>query len=274
MQFKNLSLDLSSAKIMGILNITPDSFSDGGQFTSVASALAQALQMINEGASIIDVGGESTRPGAAQVSEQQELDRVIPVIEQISQHADVIISIDTSKPGVMREAVMAGARMINDVHALRVDDALRMAAECQVPVCLMHMQGTPRTMQTEPAYTDVVMEVTRFLSARVEACLAAGIAADHIILDPGFGFGKTVAHNMALMKHLPTIEALGFPVLIGASRKSTIGSILDKPVDERLYGSLALASLAVWQGASIIRVHDVGPTADTIKMIQAVKSAC
>ena len=273
MQFKNISLDLATPRIMGILNVTPDSFSDGGRFTAVKSALAQALQMVGEGASLIDVGGESTRPGAEGVSEQQELDRVIPVIEAIRQHSDVLISIDTTKPRVMYEAVMAGAQMLNDVNALRADGALPMAAQLGVPVCLMHMQGSPRTMQVAPEYDDVVAEVTQFLSARVEACLAEGIAADQIMLDPGFGFGKTPAHNLACMKHLPALVAQGFPVLVGASRKSTIGSILDKPVDERLYGSLALASLAVWHGASIIRVHDVGPTADTIHMIQAVKSA-
>lgn len=273
MQFKNDALDLATPRIMGILNVTPDSFSDGGRFTAVEPALAQTLQMVSEGASFVDVGGESTRPGAAPVGEQQELDRVIPVIEAIHQHSDVIISIDTTKPRVMHEAVMAGAQMINDVNALRTDGALRMAAQLHVPVCLMHMQGTPRTMQAAPEYEDVVAEVSQFLSSRVEACLTAGIAADQIILDPGFGFGKTASHNLACLKHLPALVALGFPVLVGASRKSTIGSILDKPVDERLYGSLALASLAVWHGASIIRVHDVGPAADTIKMIQAVKTA-
>ena len=273
MQFKNTTLDLSIPRIMGILNVTPDSFSDGGRFTAVDAALSQALQMESEGASIIDVGGESTRPGALAVDEQQELDRVIPVIEKISQHSDVIVSIDTTKPAVMREAVSAGARMINDVNALRADGAMGMAAELNVPVCLMHMQGTPRTMQVAPQYDDVVAEVSQFLVTRTQACLAQGIAADQIILDPGFGFGKSVTHNLICMKHLPALVALGMPLLVGASRKSTIGSILNKPVDERLYGSLALASLAVWHGASIIRVHDVGPTADTINMIQAVKSA-
>ena len=273
MQFQTLSLDFSTPKIMAILNITPDSFFDGGRFDSSESALLQALQMIREGASIVDVGGESTRPGAEAVSEQQELDRVIPVIEQIVQHSDVIISIDTSKPAVMQAAVKAGARMINDVNALQAEGALPMAVQLQVPICLMHMQGSPRTMQTAPEYKDVVSEVRQFLSSRVAACRQAGIADDQIILDPGFGFGKTVAHNMALIKHLPELVALDFPVLVGVSRKSTIGTILDKAVDERLYGSLALAGLAVWHGASIIRVHDVGPTADTLKIIQAVKTA-
>ena len=273
MQFKHTALDLSTPRIMGILNVTPDSFSDGGLFTNIDAALSQALQMESEGASIIDVGGESTRPGASAVAEQQELDRVIPVIEKICQHSDVIVSIDTTKPAVMREAVSAGARMINDVTALRAQDAIPTAAQLQVPVCLMHMQGTPRTMQEAPQYNDVVAEVSEFLASRTEACIAAGIAADQIILDPGFGFGKTVEHNLACLKHLPALLGLGMPVLFGASRKSTIGSILNKPVTERLYGSLALAGLAVWHGASIIRVHDVGPTADTIKMIQAVKSA-
>ena len=273
MQFIDITLDLAIPRIMGILNVTPDSFSDGGRFTTLDAARSQAQRMLEEGASMIDVGGESTRPGAEAVDAQQELDRVIPVIEAIAQLSDVIVSIDTSKPDVMREAVNAGARMINDVNALRAQGALTMAAQLQVPVCLMHMQGTPRTMQAAPVYTDVVAEVIQFLTERMEACLAAGLAADQLIIDPGFGFGKTVAHNLTCMKHLPALVELGYPVLVGASRKSTIGSILDKTVDERLYGSLALASLAVWQGASIIRVHDVGPTADAIKMIQAVKTA-
>jgi len=246
MHFKNKLLDLTMPRIMGVLNVTPDSFSDGGRFTSVDRAVVQAQRMFDEGATIIDIGGESTRPGAANVSVQEELDRVIPVIERIHRQTDVIISIDTSKSVVMHEAVSAGASMINDVNALQAEDALTTAARLQVPVCLMHMQGSPRTMQTAPMYENV---------------------------DPGFGFGKTVAHNLTLIKHLPELISHGYPVLVGVSRKSTIGAVLDKPVDKRLYGSLALAGLAVWCGASIIRVHDVAETADTVNMLQAVKTA-
>lgn len=273
MQFKNKSLDLSSPQIMGVLNVTPDSFSDGGQYDTVDDAIEQALRMIDEGAAIIDVGGESTRPGAQEVSTQQELDRVLPVIEELHQLTDAIISIDTSKPVVMRTAIASGAAMINDVNALRANDAMAVAAELKVPVCLMHMQGTPRTMQSAPTYNDVVQDVTSYLSERAEACIAAGITTDQIVLDPGFGFGKTVEQNLALIKNLPVIVKKGYPVLVGASRKSTIGTVLNKPVEQRLYGSLALAGLAVWLGASIIRVHDVAQTADTVRMIQAVKSA-
>lgn len=273
MQFKNTSLDLSTPQIMGVLNVTPDSFSDGGRFVNMDDAVAQALRMIDEGASIIDVGGESTRPGAEEVSAQQELDRVIPVIEKIHQQTDAVISIDTSKPSVMHAAVAAGAAMVNDVNALRAPDALATVAALNVPVCLMHMQGTPRTMQAAPQYENVIDEVIRFLIERAEACVSAGIHRDQIVLDPGFGFGKSVAHNLALVKNLPALIAKGYPVLVGVSRKSTIGAVLDKPVEQRLYGSLALAGLAVWLGASIIRVHDVAQTADTIKMLQAVKFA-
>jgi len=260
-------------RIMGVLNVTPDSFSDGGRFTSVDRAVVQAQRMFDEGATIIDIGGESTRPGAANVSVQEELDRVIPVIERIHRQTDVIISIDTSKSVVMHEAVSAGASMINDVNALQAEDALTTAARLQVPVCLMHMQGSPRTMQTAPMYENVVQEVTDFLLERAAVCIDAGISRTQIILDPGFGFGKTVAHNLTLIKHLPELISHGYPVLVGVSRKSTIGAVLDKPVDKRLYGSLALAGLAVWCGASIIRVHDVAETADTVNMLQAVKTA-
>lgn len=257
---------------MGILNVTPDSFSDGGRFTQADAALQQARRMAAEGASIIDVGGESTRPGAQPVSEQQELDRVIPVIERIAREVDVIISIDTSKAGVMRAAVAAGAHLVNDVLALRGEAALATVAQLQVPVCLMHMQGQPRTMQSNPVYADVVSEVKAFLQQQAQACLAAGISQSQIILDPGFGFGKTLQHNLSLLKHLPEIVDLGYPVLVGVSRKSLIGSILDVPVEERLYGSLSLAALATWLGASIIRAHDVGPTVQAIRSIQAVKA--
>ena len=272
MQNHNKKLDFTRLQVMGILNVTPDSFSDGGRFTRTDTALQQARQMVEEGAGIIDVGGESTRPGAQPVSEQQELDRVIPVVEQIARELDVVISIDTSKAVVMREAIRAGAHMINDVLALRSEGALATAADLQVPVCLMHMQGEPRTMQTNPVYADVVSDVKSFLLQRAQACLEAGLSREQIILDPGLGFGKTLQHNLTLFKQLPEFVQLGYPILMGASRKSMIGSILDLPVDQRLYGSISLAALAAWLGASIIRVHDVGPTVQAIKTILAVKS--
>ena len=272
MQFKNKQLDLSRAHVMGILNVTPDSFSDGGRFTTAETALHQARRMVEEGATIIDIGGESTRPGAQPVSVQEELDRVVPVVEGIASELGVIISIDTSKAEVMHGAVAAGAHMINDVLALREHDALATAAALQVPVCLMHMQGEPRTMQTRPIYQDVVGEIRDFLQERVQACVAAGIPTSRIILDRGFGFGKTLQHNLTLFRHLTQFTQLGYPVLVGVSRKSMIGSILDMPVEQRLYGSLGLASLAVWLGASIIRAHDVAATVQAIRTVQAVQS--
>ena len=225
--------------------------------------------MVEEGASIIDIGGESTRPGAQPVSVDEELARVIPVIEAIRAELDVIISIDTTKAAVMRAAVDAGAHMINDVMALRGEGALQAAAELRVPVCLMHMQGEPRTMQSAPHYRDVVAEVRDFLAERRQACQDAGIEAGQILVDPGFGFGKTLAHNLQLFKHLPE---LGSPLLVGVSRKSMIGSMLDRPVDQRLHGSVTLAALAAWLGAAIIRVHDVGPTVQAIQCVAAVRT--
>jgi len=272
MQFKHKQLDLSQPQVMGILNVTPDSFSDGGRYTRVDAALQQARRMVEEGASIIDIGGESTRPGAQPVNEQQELARVIPVLERIARELDVIISIDTSKAGVMREAVAAGAHMVNDVLALREPEALAAATQLQVPVCLMHMQGEPRTMQANPAYQDVVADVRTFLQQRVQACVAAGMSHDQLILDPGFGFGKSLPHNLTLFKHLPEFVQLGYPVLVGVSRKSMLGTILDLPAEQRLSGSIGLAALAVWLGASIIRAHDVGPTVQAIRAVRAVYS--
>lgn len=271
MQFNKKHLDFSQARVMGILNVTPDSFSDGGRFTCVDSAMQQARQMVEEGASIIDVGGESTRPGAQPVDEQQELERVLPVVERIARELDVIISVDTSKGGVMREAIAAGAHMINDVQALKAAHALDTAAQLQVPVCLMHMQGEPRTMQSQPQYQDVTVDVRSFLQERIQACIAAGIRQEQIIVDPGFGFGKALQHNLALFKNLPEFVDLGCPVLVGVSRKSMIGSILDMPVEKRLSGSLGLAALAVWLGASIIRAHDVAATVQAIRVVQAVR---
>jgi dihydropteroate synthase len=264
-------LDLTRPQVMGILNITPDSFSDGGDFFSLDIALEQARKMVREGAAIIDVGGESTRPGAEPVVLEQELDRVIPVIEAITRELPLPVSIDTSKPEVMRAAVNAGAGLINDVMALRVPGALAAVRELEVPVCLMHMQGDPRTMQHTPAYGDVVEDIKAFLLERIEACVAAGISRDKLLLDPGFGFGKTLEHNLVLLKRLHEFGELGAPLLVGISRKSMIGILLDAPVEDRLYGSLAAAVLAVEQGASIVRTHDVKATVDGLKVAAAVR---
>ncbi len=269
----NRTLDLSQPVVMGILNVTPDSFSDGGRFRQKDTALEHVRQMLNEGADIIDVGGESTRPGAEAVSVAEELDRVIPIIEAVRAESDVPLSVDTSKAEVMVEAVKAGANLINDVRALRGKGALQAAVELKVPVCLMHMQGEPRVMQQAPAYEDVVAEVLEFLRARSQACIEAGIAEQHIVLDPGFGFGKSLQHNLRLFQQLEQFVALGFPVLVGVSRKSMIGTLLDIPLEERLAASVALAGLAVWLGASIIRVHDVQATVHAVRMCQAIKQA-
>jgi dihydropteroate synthase len=263
-------LDLSCPQIMGILNVTPDSFSDGGQFLVQDSALAQAKKMVADGAAIIDVGGESTRPGAAIVPIEEEIARVVPIIQAIQSELDIPISIDTSKPEVMQAAVKAGAGLINDVQALRIPGALAMAAELSVPVCLMHAQGTPQTMQDDPRYDDVVAEVKQFLLERVETCVNAGITRDKLILDPGFGFGKRARHNLRLMKHLTELVGSGYPVLVGVSRKSIIGKLLNVTVEERLAGSLALASVAVWQGAKLIRTHDVRETFQAVNICQHV----
>jgi dihydropteroate synthase len=267
-----MQLDLSRPKVMGILNVTPDSFSDGGDFISPESALAHAEQMLWDGAEIIDIGGESTRPGARAVSEQEELDRVIPIIEAIKQRLSVIVSIDTNKPAVMREAVAAGAGLINDVMALQAPGAIEIAKQMGVPVCLMHMQGEPRTMQQNPEYADVVADISSFFQQRIDACVAGGIPKEHLLLDPGFGFGKTLEHNLTLLRSLEKFQPLGMPLLVGISRKSMIGAVLDDaPVDDRLYGSLAAAVLAVEKGASIVRVHDVLPTVDALKLLDAVR---
>ncbi|MCE2573390.1 dihydropteroate synthase [Motilimonas eburnea] len=261
-------LDLSRPQVMGILNVTPDSFSDGGQFHALDTAVAQADLMVKQGAAIIDIGGESTRPGAQPVSLDEELNRTLPVIEKISQNLDVWISIDTSKATVMAEAVKAGANLINDVCALQQEGALAAAAKANVPVCLMHMQGAPRSMQLAPSYQDVAKDIAQFFQQRVAACLAAGIASEQIILDPGFGFGKTLDHNYQLLQRLSEFKALGFPLLTGLSRKSMFGDWLGRSVDQRLAASLAGALLCAQQGASIIRVHDVEPTSDVLKVLQ------
>lgn len=265
-------LKLDSPAVMGILNITPDSFSDGGLYVNLDRALQQSERMLAAGAAIIDVGGESTRPGAQAVTDTQELDRVIPVIEKLHQELDVIISVDTSKAVVISEAAKAGAGLINDVMALRGEGALLAAKQSGLPVCLMHMQGEPRSMQSNPQYLNVVTEVKDFLQQQVQRCLAGGIAQEQIILDPGFGFGKTLAHNIALFKHIDDLKRLGYPVLVGASRKTMIGQITGKPVEQRLAGSLTLAALAAIKGAAIIRVHDVAETVDAINVATALMS--
>ena len=263
-------LNLSRTAIMGILNVTPDSFSDGGIFLSRDAAVAHALAMVEEGADIIDVGGESTRPGAQAVSVQEELDRVIPVIEAVTRAVPIPISIDTSKPEVMRAAVAAGAGLINDVRALREPGAVEAASTLKVPVCLMHMQGEPRSMQQHPAYTDVAVEVRDFLKERIDACLAAGIPRQRIIIDPGFGFGKSAEHNLELLRRLDELRTLGMPILAGLSRKSMIGALFGLPVAQRLHASVALALIAVQNGAAMLRVHDVRATREAIQMFEAV----
>ena len=265
------SLDLSRPQIMGILNITPDSFSDGGDFFVPEQAVAHASRMVEEGAAIIDVGGESTRPGAPSVSVDEELRRVIPVIEALRASLSVPVSIDTRKPEVMQAAVAAGAGLISDVNALQAPGAVELAARLGVPVCLMHMQGTPESMQEQPEYRDVVSEVTEFLADRAQLCMQQGIAREQILLDPGFGFGKTTRHNLLLLQHLEQLVAVGFPVLAGLSRKSMIGQTLGLPVDKRLYPGVALAVLAVWKGAAIVRCHDVRETREAIRMCEAVR---
>jgi len=266
-------LDLTRPQVMGVLNVTPDSFSDGGRFVAPGTALDHARRMVAEGAAIIDIGGESTRPGAEPVAEQEELRRVIPVVEALAAELPAVISIDTRKPAVMAAAVAAGAGMINDVCALREEGALEVAARLDVPVCLMHMQGEPRSMQAAPHYDDVVAEIRDFLSERAAACMRAGIARRRLLIDPGFGFGKGLEHNLALLKHLEVFAALGYPMVVGVSRKSLIGAVLDVAAAERLYGSIALAAIAVWQGAAIVRAHDVAATVQAIKMAAAVRAA-
>jgi len=261
---------------MGILNITPDSFSDGGELyrsgaPAMDAVLRRARRMLRAGADILDVGGESTRPGASPVTEQEEIDRVVPVVECLRSRFSVPISVDTSTAAVMRASSAVGASLINDVRALRRQGALEAAAASGLPVCLMHMRGEPASMQQQPQYLDPVREVMEFLLARVEACVDAGIDSAHILLDPGFGFGKTLAHNLALFRALPGFCALGFPVLVGLSRKRMVGDILGKPESKRLHGSLALALIAAQSGARIVRVHDVAATVDVLKMFNAVQ---
>lgn len=257
--------------IMGVVNTTPDSFSDGGQFYAQDAAVKHALLLVEEGADILDIGGESTRPGADPVSLEQELDRVVPVIKALAQETTTPISIDTSKPEVMRAAIEAGACMINDVNALRAEGALAIAADAQCPICIMHMQGQPRTMQASPQYSDVVSDVIDFLADRMDDCVQAGIKASDILVDPGIGFGKTLEHNLKLLQVTRRFqEELGADVLIGVSRKSMIDAILGRAVDERLAGSVGLAVQAALNGAKIVRVHDVAATHDAIRCAEAV----
>ncbi len=270
-----ITLDTSKPQLMGILNVTPDSFSDGGLFVAHNKALAHVELMIEQGACIIDIGGESTRPGAKTVSIDDEIQRVVPIIEAIrasSQHAvaTIPISIDSSKPEVMAAALAAGASMINDVRALTLPGALEVAANSDAPICLMHAQGSSKTMQSDPQYNDVVADVMGFLQKRVSVCVEAGITRDRLIIDPGFGFGKTLNHNLALAQNLDRFQSLSLPILVGVSRKSMFGAILNAEVDERLYGSLAMTALLLNKGASIVRTHDVAATHDVIKVVTAM----
>ncbi|WP_440802072.1 dihydropteroate synthase [Pseudomonas syringae] len=269
----NRVLDLAHTHVMGILNATPDSFSDGGRYSQLDAALRHAEAMVQAGATLIDVGGESTRPGARPVSASEEVERVAPLVEVIARELDVIISVDTSTPEVMLATAGLGAGLINDVRALQRPGALEAASSTGLPVCLMHMLGEPGTMQNDPHYDDLVGEVCAFLAERMKQCVAAGIGQQQIILDPGFGFAKTLEHNLSLFKHMQALHALGRPLLVGVSRKSMIGAVLGRPVDQRLSGGLALAALAMAKGARILRVHDVAETADVVRMITAVEAA-
>lgn len=264
-------LDLTRPVVMGILNVTPDSFSDGGQYFSLNAAVDHARRMHAEGALIIDVGAESTRPGAARVRVQEELDRMLPVVERLVREMEVVVSVDTSTPEVMREAAALGAGFINDVRALQRPGSLQVAAATGLPVCLMHMRGEPDTMQRDPQYADVLSEVEHFFTNRIDECLAAGMEARNIILDPGFGFGKTLEHNLDLLRGLPRLAAMGYPILAGLSRKSMLGSLVgNAPVNQRLHAGLAAASIAVLKGARIIRAHDVKATCDAVAVAAAL----
>jgi dihydropteroate synthase len=267
---RNQRLDLTAPVVMGIVNVTPDSFSDGGRFLDTRKAIEHGRKLIEEGAAILDIGGESTRPGAAPVAADEELRRVVPVIEALAD-SGAILSVDTSKPEVMKAAAAAGAGLINDVYALRLPGALETAAESGCALCLMHMQGEPRTMQQAPHYGDVVNEVKAFLAERVQSCRASGVPSERIAIDPGFGFGKTLAHNAALLRGLDALTADGVPLLVGLSRKSMLGKILDKPAGERVYGSVTLAVMAVLKGARIVRAHDVAATVDALKTVSAMQ---
>ncbi|MBG2875957.1 dihydropteroate synthase [Proteus alimentorum] len=270
---RGIELNLSTPQVMGILNVTPDSFSDGGTHNSLNDAVDHAAKLIAEGASIIDIGGESTRPGASDVSIDEELQRVVPVVEAIRQRFDVWISVDTSKAQVITESANVGASIINDIRSLQEPGALEAAAKTGLPVCIMHMQGDPKTMQQSPHYENVMMDVDRFLQENIQRCVDAGIEKNQIILDPGFGFGKNLAHNYQLLAHLSELHHFGLPILAGMSRKSMVGQLLNVPPQERVAGSVACAVIAAMQGAQIIRVHDVKETVDAMKVVQATLSA-
>lgn len=270
LKLRTRTLDLAQPQVMGILNLTPDSFSDGGRYAGTGAALARVDAMLAEGATLIDVGGESTRPSAEPVAESEELDRVVPIIERIRAEFDCVVSVDTMKPAVMAAACAAGAELINDVNALRVADALAVAANSGAAICLMHMRGEPRSMQHDPQYRDVVVEVCDFLAERVAACTAAGIAGDRILLDPGFGFGKLFEHNMTLLARLEQLNSLVLPLLVGVSRKRMLGHLGDLPVDQRLAPGLAAATIAVLKGARVIRTHDVAETVAAVRFAAAI----
>ncbi|MCG5048735.1 dihydropteroate synthase [Pectobacterium brasiliense] len=270
---RDSTLDLSCPHIMGILNVTPDSFSDGGKHNKLDAALLHVQEMVNAGATLIDIGGESTRPGAAEVSAEEELDRVVPVVEAIAKRFDVWISVDTSKPEVMTASAQAGAHLINDIRALQEPGALEAAAATGLPVCLMHMQGMPKTMQHKPHYDDLMRDIGDFLQQQIDRCVNANIPKSKLLLDPGFGFGKNLAHNYALLARLSELHRFELPLLVGMSRKSMIGQILNVPPAQRLHGSIACAVIAAMQGAQIIRVHDVKETADAMRIVEATLSA-
>jgi dihydropteroate synthase len=264
-------LDLSQPVVMGVLNVTPDSFSDGGRHVDAEAAIARGLELAAEGAAIIDIGGESTRPGAESVPVQDELRRVIPVVRGLARESRVLLSVDTSQPEVMRQAVDAGARLINDVRALQLPGALQAAAASGAAVCLMHMQGDPRTMQRRPEYADLVTDIKAMLAARAQACIAAGIGRERLCLDPGFGFGKQLAHNLELLRRLSEVGALGLPLVVGLSRKSLLQALTGRGVGDRLAGSVALATIAVLQGAHVVRAHDVAATLDAVRVAAALR---
>ena len=270
-KFASRQLDLSITQIMGVLNVTPDSFSDGGQFNKLEPAFLRASEMVEQGATIIDIGGESTRPGARPVTLQEELDRVCPIVELVAKSLDVVISVDTSRAEVMSEAIALGAGLINDVRAFTLPGALDAVMKQDVALCLMHMKGTPLTMQVRPNYISVKNEVFDFLGRRAEELISAGIASDRIILDPGFGFGKTLEHNLSLLSATGELCDLGYPVLIGLSRKSMFAALLNRQIDERLFGSIAAATIGASLGANILRVHDIQETADAAKVVDAVR---
>ncbi|GLQ29691.1 dihydropteroate synthase [Litoribrevibacter albus] len=270
MKFGSIEIDFSRPHVMGVLNVTPDSFSDGGQFNSLDSALFRAEEMVSSGATFIDIGGESTRPGAAVVTLQEEMDRVLPVVEKLSGNISAVISVDSSSPELLAEAASLGMGLINDVRALQKEGALSVAAESGLPICLMHMQGSPQTMQENPTYHDALSEIKVFFEERIAACVASGINKDNLILDPGFGFGKTLTHNLMLLKQLKQFESLKLPLLVGLSRKSMLGQITGKEVGERMAASVSAAVLSAMNGANIIRVHDVAETVDALKVVQAV----